>query len=99
MIKKIIEKIVKRLVAKTNYTPEFPLPIQPIIITPEDLKKFHAQNLITHYELHTNPMPIGWYDSQFLEEVMDALKKEIQIKVEETPDGIMYTCDLLFKCV
>ena len=96
-MKNILRKLTGWLVEKTNYTPEFPLPIQPIIIKPEDLKKFHAQNLITHYELHTNPMPIGWYDSQFKEEVMDALIKEIQIKVEETPDGVMMSCDLLFK--
>jgi hypothetical protein len=42
-------------------------------------------------------MPIGWYDTQFREEVMNALINEIEIKTEETPDGVMMSCNLLFR--
>ena len=85
------------MVKKTNYTPAMPLSIQPIIIKPEDLKKFHAQQIVNYYELHINPMPIDWYITQFREEVMNAFINEIEIKTEETPDGVMYSADLLFR--
>jgi hypothetical protein len=34
---------------------------------------------------------------QFKYKLVDELLKEIQVKVEETPDGIMYSADLLFR--
>lgn len=98
-MKKLLRKLTGWMVAKTNYTPELPLSIQPIIITPQDLKKFHAQHIVNYYELHTNPMPIGWYVTQFREEVMNAFINEIEIKTEETPDGVIYSADLLFRNV
>lgn len=96
-MKKFLRKLTGWMVRKTNYTPELPLSIQPIIITPQDLKKFHAQHIVNYYELHTNPMPIGWYVTQFREEVMNAFINEIEIKTEETPDGVIYSADLLFR--
>lgn len=96
-MKKLLRKFTGWMVKKTNYTPELPLPIQPIIITPESLKKFHAHHIVNYYELHINPMPIDWYITQFREEVMNAFINEIEIKTEETPDGIMYSADLLFR--
>lgn len=96
-MKKLLRKLTGWMVKKTNYTPAMPLSIQPIIIKPEDLKKFHAQQIVNYYELHINPMPIDWYITQFREEVMNAFINEIEIKTEETPDGVMYSADLLFR--
>lgn len=98
-MKKLIRKITGWLIKKTNYTPELPLSIQPIIITPQDLKKFHTQNIIPYYMWNTVDR---WVDpdcfvKQFKYKLVDELLKEIQIKVDETPDGVMYSADLLFR--
>lgn len=94
-MKKLLRKITGWLIKKTDY--ELALPVQTINIQPQNFKRFHSQHLVDYYELHTNPMPIGWYDTQFREEVMNAFINEIEIKTEETPDGVMMSCNLLFR--
>lgn len=96
---KLLRKFTGWLVKKTNYTLAIPLPIQPIIIKPEDLKKFHAQHLINWYEWKNTRITPDCFVRQFKYQLADELLKEIQVKVEETPDGVMYSTDLLFKCV
>lgn len=94
-MKKWIQDKLYKWLKKTGY--HFPLPMLQTLIHPENLKKFHAQQIVNYYELHINPMPIDWYITQFREEVMNAFINEIEIKTEETPDGVCYSCDLLFK--
>ncbi len=98
-MKKLLRKFTGWMVKKTNYTPLLPLPIQSIIIKPEDLKKFHAQHLINWHEWYMAKVEPDYYVKTFKYEVMKQFMEEIIIKAEETPDGIMYSCDLLFKCV
>lgn len=76
---------------------DMPLPIQPIIIENNKLKKFHAQHLVPNEEWLLRQVEPDCFIKQFKYDVVDELLKEIQIKVEETPDGIMYSADVLFK--
>lgn len=98
-IRKLLTKLTGWMVEKTNYTPKLPLPIQPIIITPEELKKFHAQHLVNYNEYYIAKVAPDYFVKQFKYQVLDELLNEIQIKVEETPEGVMYSCDLLFKSI
>lgn len=100
-MKKLLRKFTGWLVQKTNYTPAMPLPIQPIIIKPESLKKFHAQHLVPYYMWNTVDR---WVDpdcfvKEFKYQLVNELLNEIIIKAEEKPEGVMYSCDWLFKCV
>ncbi len=100
-MKKILRKLTGWMVAKTNYTPELPLPIQAITITPPDLKKFHAQHIVPNYEWYSVKR-LGEPDcfvKQLKYKLVDELLKEIQIKDKVTPDGVIYSCDLLFKSI
>lgn len=96
-MKKLFRKLTGWMVKKTNYTPELPLPIQAITIAPPDLKKFHAQRLVNWYEWNNTPLSPDCYIKELKYKVADELLKEIQIKAEETSDGVMYSADLLFK--
>lgn len=96
-MKKLLHNITRWLVKKTKY--ELQLPIQPIIIKPEDLKKFHAQHIINWYEWNNTPLTPDCFVQQFKYELVDKLLKEIQIKVKETPSGVIYSCDLLLKSI
>lgn len=100
-MKKLLRKFTGWMVKKTDYTPELPLSRQPIIIKPEDLKKFHAQYIIPHYEWYSAQRcgDPDCFVKQFKYGLVDELLNEIIFKVEETPDGLMYSCDLLFKCI
>lgn len=99
VMNKLLRRLTGWLVKKTNYTPSLPLPIQPIIIKPEDLKKFHAQQIINWHEWYLAKVEPDYFVRQFKYGLVDKLLNEIIIKAEETPDGVMYSCDLLFKCV
>lgn len=85
------------MVQKTNYTPAMPLPIQPIIIKPESLKKFHAQHLVNWFEWKNSPFTPDCFVKGFKYQLVNELLDEIIIKAEETPDGVLYSADLLFK--
>ena len=100
-MKKLLRKFTGWMVKNTNYTPELPLSIQPIIITPQDLKKFHAQHIIPNYEWYSAQRCVepDYFVRQFKYGLVDELLKEIQVKVEETPDGVIYSADLLFRNV
>lgn len=100
-MKKILMKIIDWMVEKTNYTPPLPLSIQPTILKPKDLKKFHAQHIVPNQEWYSVQR---WgepdcFVKQFKYELVDELLKEIQIKVKETPSGVIYSCDLLLKSI
>lgn len=100
-MKKLLRKFTGWMVKKTDYTPELPLPVQAITITPENLKKFHAQHTVSNQEWYSVQR---WgepdcFVKQFKYQLADELLKEIQIKVKETPDGVIYSCDLLFKSI
>ena len=96
-MKKILRKITGWMVKKTNYTPELPLSIQPIIIKPEDLKKFHAQQIVNYYEWYAAQVSPDCFVNQFKYKLVDELLKEIEIKIDKTTDGVMYSADLLFR--
>lgn len=91
LLKKIKEKLGKWVMK------DMPLPIQPIIVENQNLKKFHAQHIITYNELRTNPMPRDWYVANFKDEVANALMEEIQINMTKTPDGLLYSVGLFFQ--
>ena len=94
-MKKLLRKITGWLIKKTDY--ELALPVQTIYIKPQGFKQFHCQHLVNWNEYQYNPLPKDWYVCKFKEEVMESLSSEIEIKTEETPDGVCYSCDLLFK--
>lgn len=96
-MKKLLRKFTGWLVQKTNYTPAMPLPIQPIIIKPEDLKKYHAQHLVNWFEWKNSPFTPDCFVKGFKYQLVNELLDEIIIKAEETPDGVLYSADLLFK--
>jgi len=98
-MKKLLHNITGWLVKKTNYTPELPLPIQPIIIKPENLKRFHAQRIVPYQEHLFYENREGQYIKTFRFDIANELLNEIIIKEEEVPEGIMYSTDLLFECI
>lgn len=91
IVKKIKEKLAKWVMKDMS------LPIQPIIVENQSLRKFHAQRIITYNELRTNPMPRDWYVANFKDEVANALMEEIQINMTKTPDGLLYSVGLFFQ--
>lgn len=94
ILKKIKEKLAKWVVKDI---PIIQSPIQPIIIKPEDLKKFHAQHLINWHEWYMAKVEPDYYVKTFKYGLVDELLKEIIIKAEETPEGVLYSADLFFK--
>ena len=99
-MKKLLHKITGWLVEKTNYTPAPALPsqIQPIIIKPESLKKFHSQCLINWFELERSTyLTEDYYVKGFIHGVMNEFVKQIEVKREKTPDGIVVSVDLLYR--
>lgn len=96
-MKKLLRKLTGWMVKKTNYTPALPLSIQPIIIKPEDLKKFHAQHIIPYHEWYAAQVSPDCFVNQFKYKLVDELLKEIEIKIDKTTDGVMYSADLLFR--
>lgn len=95
-MKKYLQNLVYKWLKKTDYN--FPLPMLQTLIHPENLKKFHAQHIIPYYEWNAaQRFEPDCFVKQFKYKLVDELLNEIQIKVEETPDGIMYSADLLFR--
>ena len=72
-------------------------PIEPIIIKPEKLKRFHSQRIIPHFGYHYSQVDPDYFVWTFRFDVVNELLNEILIKLEETPDGVMMSCDLLFE--
>lgn len=91
---KLLRKITGWLVKKTEY--ELALPVQTIYIQPQGFKRFHSQHLIPYNEWSALVEP-DYFIEKYKYQVVDELLKEITIKAEVTPDGIRYSCDLLFK--
>lgn len=92
ILKKIKEKLA-RWVMK-----DMPLPIQPIIVENQSLKKFHAQRIIPYYEWNAaQRFEPDCFIKTFRFDIVNELLNEIIIKAEEVPDGIKYSCDLLFE--
>lgn len=91
--KKLKEKIVKWLMK------DMPIiqPIQPIVIKPEKLKRFHSQKIVPHFDYHYSQVDPDYFVRTFRFDVVNELLNEIIIKVDETPEGICYSCDLLFE--
>lgn len=79
---------------------DMPLPIQPIMVENQSLKKFHAQRIIPYYEWNaTQRFEPDCFIKTFRFDIVNELLNEIIIKAEEVPDGIKYSCDLLFENV
>ena len=91
-MRKLLYKLTAWLVKKTNYA----LPIEPVTITPANMKKFHAQHLVNWFEWHNTPFTPDCFVKGFKYQIVNEFINEIQIKVEETPEGILYSADLLF---
>ena len=96
-MKKLLHNITGWLVKKTKYDLQLPLPIQPIIIEPQSLKRFHSQRIIPYYEWQHAQVNPDCFVRTFRFDMVNELLNEIIIKVEETPDGIKYSTDLLFE--
>lgn len=94
LIKKLKQKLAKWVIKDI---PIMQPTIQPIIITPESLKKFHAQHIVDWFEWHNSPLTPDCFVNGFKYDVINKLLDEIIVKAEETPDGIVYSCDLLFR--
>jgi len=94
-VKKLKEKLAKWLMKDCPIMQ----PIEPIVIKPESLKRFHSQRIVPHWEFqHTNVDP-DYFVRMFKYDVMQNFMDEVIIKVEEEPEGIRYSVDLLFKNV
>jgi hypothetical protein len=98
-MKKILMKIIDWMVEKTNYTPPLPLSIQPTIIKPEDLQHIKMQKAVSKHECYAAQVSPDCFVRQFKYDVANNLLDIIQIKADETPDCIVYSVDILFKCI
>lgn len=98
-MKKLLRKLTGWMVKKTNYTPELLLPIQPIIINPEDLQHIKMQKAVSKHEWYAAQVEPDCFVKQFKYDVANNLLDIIQIKADETPDCIVYSVDILFKCI
>ena len=98
-MKKLLHNITGWLVKKTNYTPAFPLPIQPIIITPEDFKKFHAQRIVDWLEWNHSRFTKDDFVRGFKYQIVNDLLEYIEVKLEQKPEGMAMSCDLLMKSI
>ena len=96
-MKKLLHNITGWLVKKTKYELQLPLPIQPIIIKPEDLQHFKAQNAVSKYEWYERRVEPDYYVRTLKYEVAEKFVDLMQVKADETPDCVIYSCDLLFK--
>lgn len=96
-MKKLLRKFTGWMVQKTNYTPELPLSIQPIIITPQDLQHFKAQKAVSKYEWYERKVEPDYYVRTLKYEVAEKFIDLLQIKADETPDYIIYSVDFLYK--
>lgn len=91
LLKKIKEKLA-RWVMK-----DMPLPIQPIIVENQNLKKIHAQHLVDWFEWKNTQFTPDCFIKGFKYQLVNELLDEIIIKVEEKPEGVMYSADLFFQ--
>lgn len=96
-MKKLLYRLTGWLVKKTGYVPQ--QPIQQIFIKPEGFKRIHCQNLVNWFEWNNKQLTPDYFSRGFKYQVANKLMDEVIIKVEETPEGILYTTDLLFKCL
>lgn len=96
-MKKILQRLTGWLVKKTDYVPQLPMPVQPIIIKPEDLQHFKAQKAVSKYEWYNRKVEPDYYVRTLKYEVAEKFVDLMQIKADETPDYIIYSVDLLFK--
>lgn len=92
ILKKIKEKLAKWAMQ------DMPLPIQPIIIENNKLKRFRAQRIAPYHEWNAaQRFEPDCFIKTFRFDIVNELLNEIIIKAEEVPDGIKYSCDLLFE--
>lgn len=96
-MKKWLQDKLYKWLKKTNY--HFPLPVLETVIKPENLKKFHTQHIVPYHEWYSAQRWVepDCFVKQFKYQLADELLNEIVVKVEETPDGVMYSADLLFR--
>ena len=95
-MKKWIQEKLYKWLKKTDY--HFPLPmLQTVIMNPENLKRFHAQHIVSKHEWYAAQVSPDCFVRQFKYQLADELLNEIVVKADETPSGVMYSCDLLFK--
>ena len=91
IVRKIKEKLARWVVK------DMPLPIQPIIVENQNLKKFHAQHLVDWFEWKNTPFTPDCFVKGFKYQLVNELLNEIVVKVDETPEGVCYSADLLFR--
>lgn len=91
LLNKIKEKLAKWVMK------DMPLPIQPIIVENNNLKKFHTQHLVDWFEWKNTPFTPDCFVKGFKYQLVNELLNEIIIKVDETPEGVCYSADLLFR--
>ena len=96
-MKKLLHNITGWLVKKTKYELQLPLPIQPIIIKPEDLQHFKAQKAVSKYEWYAAQVEPDYYVKTLKYEVAEKFVDLMQVKADETPDCIIYSVDFLYK--
>ena len=96
-MKKLLYHITKWLVKKTGYVSQ--RPIQQIIVKPEELKRLHCQHIVNWFEWKNKQLTPDYFSREFKYQVVNKLMDEVIIKIEETPDGVMYSCDLLLKSI
>ena len=94
IVRKIKEKLAKWVMKDI---PIMQSPIQPIIIENNNLKKFHAQHLVDWFEWKNTPFTPDCFVKGFKYQLVNELLNEIIIKVDETPEGVCYSADLLFR--
>lgn len=91
-MKKFLQKLAFNYLKKTGYT----LMPPTVTILPKDMQRFHAQHQVTLYELINAPTP-DFFIKRIKWDIVNEFANNIIIKGEDTPDGVMYTVDLLYK--
>ena len=96
MMKKLLKKIARRILKDEILAMRIPKP-EFIVIPPKDFKRYRAQRIVPYREHLFYENREGEYIKAFRFDIANELLNEINIKKEEVPDGVMYSCNLLMK--
>ena len=100
-MKKLLKKIARRILKDEILAMRIPKP-EAIIIPPKDFKRYRAQRIVPYQEhlfylMKNIENREEEYIKAFRFDIANELLNEINIKKEEVPEGVMYSCNLLMK--
>lgn len=95
-MKKLLKKLARRILKDEILAMRIPKP-EFIVIPPKDFKRYRAQRIVPYQEHLFYENMEGEYIKDFQFDIANELLNEINIKKEEVPEGVMYSCNLLMK--